>query len=81
MSRLSNARRMDLPDTSFAVPETRKYPVTDESHARNALSRVAQHGSPEEKSAVNRAIKAKFPDLWQRHVSNAAQTMRRARDA
>jgi hypothetical protein len=35
----------------------------DESHARNALARVAQHGSSAEKAAVRAKVKAKFPNI------------------
>ena len=39
------------------------YPIHDLPHARNALARVAQHGSPEEKRRVRRAVYTKYPSL------------------
>lgn len=39
------------------------YPIPDESHARNALSRVAQHGSPAEKARVRARVHAKYPGI------------------
>lgn len=59
---LSTAARNDLDDSDFALPG-RKYPIADESHARNALARVAQVGTPEEKAKVRAAVKRKFPTI------------------
>ena len=39
------------------------YPIPDESHARNALARVSQHGSEAEKRKVKSAVAKKFPDI------------------
>jgi hypothetical protein len=41
----------------------RKYPIHDIAHARNALARVAAHGTPAEKAAVRRAVYARYPSL------------------
>ncbi|MFW5469694.1 DUF6582 domain-containing protein [Knoellia sp. CPCC 206435] len=40
-----SANRKKLKKSSFALPEQEKYPIPDIEHARNALARVAQHGS------------------------------------
>lgn len=37
--------------------------MPDESHARDALSRVSANGSPAEKAAVRRRVHAKYPDI------------------
>lgn len=37
--------------------------MNDRSHARNALSRVAQHGTPKEKAEVKKKVEAKFPGM------------------
>jgi hypothetical protein len=42
MAVLSTAARNALPKSQFGEPGQRKYPMPDQSHARNALSRVAQ---------------------------------------
>ena len=34
--------RVELPNTVYAFPESRKEPLTDASHVRNALSRFNQ---------------------------------------
>jgi len=72
--RLTAAERQSLPKSEFALPGKGKgpkgagagsYPIPDESHARNALSRVSQHGSPSEKATVRREVHQKFPDIGQ----------------
>src|SRR4051812_5348329 len=60
---LSTKDRKKLSKRSFALPGKRKYPIPDKSHARNALSRVAQNGSPEEEKKVRSAVFKRFPGL------------------
>ena len=36
------AERNKLKKSSFGLPKSRKYPVEDAAHARNALARVSQ---------------------------------------
>ncbi|GAA4406351.1 hypothetical protein GCM10023168_21060 [Fodinibacter luteus] len=51
---LSNAaNRKKLKKSSFALPEQEKYPIPDIDHARNALARVAQHGSEADCSSAD----------------------------
>lgn len=59
---LTAAQRDALPDDAFALPG-RRYPIHNANHARNALARVAQHGTPEEKSAVRAAVHARYPEI------------------
>jgi hypothetical protein len=72
MATLSNKKRQSLPKSSFALPGkgegksgkgSGSYPIPDASHARNALSRVAQHGSSAEQATVRAKVKAKFPNI------------------
>jgi hypothetical protein len=74
MAVLTTARRKALPKTSFALPGRGEgpsgkgagsYPIPDAGHARNALARVSQHGSPEEKKKVRAAVRRKFPAIKQ----------------
>jgi len=58
----SNARN-HLRPAEFAVRETRSYPIPDEGHARNALSRVAEFGSSREQARVRAAVHHKFPSV------------------
>lgn len=71
---LSAKQRQALPRSSFALPGKGKgpkgagagsYPIPDASHARNALARVSQHGSPSEKARVRAAVHRKFPGIGQ----------------
>lgn len=66
MARLTSAKRKRLKKSSFAVPGKRKYPIHDKAHARNALSRVAQHGSAAEKKQVRAAVRRKYPSIGKR---------------
>jgi hypothetical protein len=63
MAKLSSAARKALPTKSFAEPAKRKYPIENEAHAKNALSRVAQSGTPAEKAKVKAAVKKKYPSI------------------
>jgi hypothetical protein len=63
MAELTTTHRKALPDSAFAIPSKRKYPIYDKIHARNALARVSQFGSPAEKIQVRRAVKRRYPDI------------------
>ena len=54
-----------LPKDAFAIPEKRKYPIHDISHARNALARVSGFGSEWEKQRerVRAAVYDRYPQL------------------
>ena len=62
MAKLTAAARNKLSSGSFALPG-RRYPINDPSHARNALARVSQHGTPAEKSKVRAAVHRKYPTI------------------
>jgi len=55
--------RKKLKKGSFALPGKRKYPIPDKAHARNALARVAQHGTPAEQKKVKAAVKKRYPGI------------------
>lgn len=63
MAKLTAAMRDKLPSSSFAIPATRDYPIPDKEHAADALARVEQDGTPQQKAQVRAAVKRKFPDL------------------
>jgi len=63
MAKLTYKKRKKLPKPSFALPGERKYPIHDLAHARNALARVAAHGTPEEKRKVRAAVERRYPRL------------------
>lgn len=53
--RLTAHERQGLPRSDFALP--------GQNHGRNALARVAQHGTPAEKAKVRAAVHRKFPGI------------------
>jgi hypothetical protein len=73
MADLTSKKRAKLSKSDFAIKskaktaeqkkESGNYPIPDEKHARNALARVAQHGTPAEKARVRAAVKKKFPSI------------------
>ena len=63
MARLTGSQRSKLSSSQFALPGKRAYPIHDRAHAANAKARVAQHGTPAEKKAVNAAVAKKYPGL------------------
>jgi hypothetical protein len=62
MAKLTTSERNSLPNSDFALGG-RKYPIENRSHAANALSRVSQNGTPEEKAIVRKKVAAKYPGM------------------
>ena len=62
-SKLKSSQRDALPSSAFVFPETRKYPIHDESHARSALSLGAKHATPEQLAKIKSAVKRRYPDI------------------
>lgn len=60
---LTTKGRKQVKAENFVFPKERRYPIHDISHARNALARVSQHGTPEEKAKVRAAVYRKYPSL------------------
>ncbi len=60
MTKLTHDEREDLPKADFVFPKTRRYPIEDAAHARDALARSS--GKPEH-AAVVEAVKRKFPEI------------------
>ena len=63
MSQLTYKQREKLPSSDFVFPKDRRYPIQDIEHARNALARVSQFGSPEEQAKVRAAVYSRYPEL------------------
>jgi hypothetical protein len=63
VAKLTAKKRNALKSSSFAEPGKRAYPIQDASHARNALARVSQHGTPAEKAKVRAAVHRKYPSI------------------
>lgn len=69
--RNTKSGREQMSSGQFAIPSERKYRIDDLAHARNALARVEQHGSPDEKKKVRAAVKRKFPSIAQSKSSSS----------
>lgn len=72
--KLSYGQRKAMPKKDFALPGKREggkggYPIEDKAHARNALARVAQHGSSAEKAEVREKVHKKYPSIGKNHDS------------
>ncbi|HEY8318620.1 MAG TPA: DUF6582 domain-containing protein [Amnibacterium sp.] len=63
MGKLSAADRKKLKDSDFAEPGKRKYPIEDETHARDALARVSQNGSEAEQKQVRENVEKRYPEM------------------
>ena len=63
MAELTEEERAKLPDSAFADPEKRAYPIHDEEHARAALARVKQHGTKDEQRKVARKVHERYPNI------------------
>lgn len=62
MAKLTSKKRNSLSASTFVFPKTRKFPIPDPSHARNALSRAAAKGGATE-SKVRAAVHRKYPGI------------------
>jgi hypothetical protein len=69
---ISSEKRKSLPKSDFGVPSKAKgkakgepgnYPIDTSKRARNALSRVSQHGTPAEKASVRSRVAKKYPSI------------------
>lgn len=65
-SELTTKGRAALSSSDFVFPKTRKYPIQDLSHAKNALSRAGAYGTPDEKKRVYAAVRRRYPELAKR---------------
>src|SRR3990167_11034985 len=63
MAKLSKKKRNLLSGSEFVYPRLRKYPIPDIQHARAALARVQEWGTPSEKERVRKAVLARFPSI------------------
>ena len=82
MAKLKAAARNKLPGKDFAGPK-RSYPIEDKNHARNALARVAQHGSSAEKAEVRAKVHEKYSDIGEKkkHTSSVGREVEKRLNA
>jgi hypothetical protein len=62
MARLNAAHRNALSRGEFALPG-RRYPIEDTGHAKAALARVSEFGTPHEKAVVREHVARKYPGM------------------
>jgi hypothetical protein len=55
MAELTAKKRNSEPKSDFGLPEERKYPMPDESHARNAKARASQQKKKGDLTAAEKA--------------------------
>ena len=60
MTKLTYEERKELPQGEFVIPKTRRYPIEDAAHSRDALARSS--GKPE-RAAVVASVKQKYPEI------------------
>jgi hypothetical protein len=60
MTKLTSAKRENLSKDEFVFPETRRYPIEDAAHARDALARSS---GKSEHAAVVSAVRRKYPEI------------------
>lgn len=61
--KLTAKKRSAMPKSQFAIPSKKAYPIDTPNRARNALSRVAENGTPAQKTQVRKAVKRKYPSI------------------
>lgn len=74
MAKLTYQHRKHMKKSTFALPSKREggkggYPVPDKAHARNALARVSQFGTPSQKKEVRAKVHKKFPSIGKKKSS------------
>lgn len=63
-AKLKTKARDALPDSAFALPATRQYPIHDENHARAALS-MLHNASPADQKKIKAAVHRRYPNIGQ----------------
>jgi len=66
MAKLSSKKRRSLPDSAFALPSKRKYPIHDKEHTRNALARAAQSETDGNYQYIRQKVLKRYPSLKKR---------------
>jgi hypothetical protein len=63
---LTARQRNKLPNSAFAIPSKRLYPIDTKARARNALARSAQARTRGSASTVRRAVLKRYPSMRKR---------------
>lgn len=78
MAKLTTKQRKSLSAKEFVFPKSRKFPIEDRAHARDALSRAAHKGGSVE-AKVRAAVKKKYPNIGKKRTAAAARRRPRTR--
>jgi hypothetical protein len=78
MAKLTTRKRKSLSSKSFVFPRSRKFPIEDKAHARDALSRAAHKGGSVE-AKVRAAVRKKYPGIGKKKKSTGARKRRTKR--
>jgi len=65
MTALTKEQRDKLPNSAFALPKTREFPINDEEHARKALQLMGER-SEDEQRQIRQAVYNRYPDIADR---------------
>jgi hypothetical protein len=63
MAKLNAADRKALPPSKFALPDQRKDPIPNKSHAEEALTMGMRDASPAEKAEIRSNVHKAFPGV------------------
>ena len=64
MARLTTQERKNLPNSDFALPDKREFPIQNEEHGRKAIQLLPNSDTtPAEKAKIRSAVKQKFRDI------------------
>lgn len=74
MAKLKKGQRRKIPASAFAYPATRKYPIHDRSHARNALARAASSKTGGTYAHVAAAVNRRYPGMAKKRSASAKRT-------
>lgn len=61
--KMTSAKRSKMKSSTFGLAGKRKYPLDTKGRAKNALARVAQHGTKAEQKAVRAKAVKRYPSL------------------
>lgn len=80
MAKLDAAKRRKLPAKDFALVG-RRFPIMDKGHAKAALARISEYGSPSEKKEVEAKVRKKYPGMTIKGASSPSQKRAKAKKA
>ncbi len=80
MAKLTTKQRKSLSSKSFVFPKSRKFPIEDAAHARDALSRAAHKGGSVE-AKVKAAVHKKYPGIGKKSSATKSKAAAKRRPA